>query len=172
MRFFFQKKKKLDKHQFFNSIEYWVNNDINNLPIINPLKKRVVCTFLRIKYLTFSKNLKEYINTVDIEEEIMDLETLIIDCLKEYEDKARNEGIPDIFINKFRVWNSPHTHILIDSVQSICTSKFYDSFEEKIVAVLDILTFSFRVTLIDAERTINDLNGELEKALKGTIFDV
>lgn len=171
MKFSFRKKKKLDKHQFFNTIDYWVNIEINNLPIVNPLKKRVVCTFLKIKYSTFSKKIREFINNLTLEEENMDLETLIIDCLKEYEDNSRSAGIPDMFIDKFRIWNSSHTQILIDSVQSICASKFYDSFEEKIVAILDILTFSFRITLVDAERTINDLNGELEKTLRGTIFD-
>lgn len=161
-------RKKLEKHHFFTSISYWINIEINNLPIENLSKKKVICLFLKTKYNIFSKNIKRFINSTNNNCE--EIENILIKSFKECEDIARSEGIPDIFIDKFRVWDYEHTKILIDSIESIINSKFYSTFEEKIAAILDIMIFSFRLTLVDAEKTINELNGDLEKALEGTIF--
>jgi len=164
------KRKKLERHHFFTTISYWINIEIDNLPIKNECKKKVICLFLKIKYNIFSKNIKKIIASESTN--CQDLEDIIIASFNECEVKARSEGIPDIFINKFRIWDHDHTKILIDSVDSIIRSNFYSTFEEKVAAILDLMIFSFRLTLVDAEKTINELNGELEKALEGTIFSM
>lgn len=163
-----KKRKKLERHHFFTSISYWINIEINNLLIKNLCKKKVTCLFLKIKYNVFSKNIREFI--MKGSNNCQDLEDIIINSFNECEVKARSEGIPDIFIDKFRVWDFEHTRVLVDSIESIINSNFYNSFEEKVAAILDIMIFSFRLTLVDAEKTINSLNGDLEKALEGTIF--
>jgi hypothetical protein len=91
---------------------------------------------------------------------------------KQYEEEALNKGVPSIFLDKFRKWHEIHTTITFDAIRSVCDSKFYDSEYERTAAVLDILLFSFRLTIVDAEKSINELNGQLEQVLKGTIFDV
>jgi hypothetical protein len=168
--------KNLEQHPFFSTVNYWINIEIDNLNITNIAKRNVVRAFLKLKFTVFNDRLKEYIrNNVQDEEICTDgtlcIGNLVVDCLKEYEDKARTKGVPDIFIDKFRQWHDPHTDITFESIRSVCESKFYTTNVEKIAAVLDILLYSFRMTIIDAERTINQLNGELEAALKGTIYD-
>lgn len=165
------KYKKLKKHQFFSLMRYWLNVEIDLLPITNPIKKRVVIKFLKIMFLTFEKNLINYITNMEKFDSKV-LEKLYLDSIVEYEEAAIHKFIPLVFVCKFREWHSTHVEIAFEAIRSIGESTFYDSSYEKAAATLDILLFVFRLTIVDAEKTINDLNGELELLLKGTVFDI
>ena len=173
---FFKKEPcDLTEHTFFSNINYWVNIGIDKIPINNPIKKRVVSKFLKIKFLSYDKHLKEFIKktlTITKECDIVEIQNLLINIVKDYEDEINKKGIPDIFIEKFKKLHENNLQIIFDAIGSICTSKFYDSLHEKMAAILDILLFSFRVTFTDVEQTINEINGEIESVLKGSIFDI
>ena len=164
------KYRKLKKHQFFLLMHYWINVEIDNLPITNELKKRVVIKFLKIKFSIFEKNFLNFIANINTTDD-PDLEKIFLDSIMECEETAIHKYIPELFIEKFRQWHSSHISITFEAIRSINESTFYDSSYEKVAATLDILLFTFRLTIVDAEKTINELNGELEKVLKGTIFD-
>jgi len=166
------KYKRLKNHQFFILINYWINVEIDNIPVQNKIKKRVISKFLKIKFNIFEKNFLDYINTVDSNTNDVNIKKVFLDCISEYEEEAVRKYIPIIFIDKFREWHSCHIEIAFEALKSIGESCFYDSPYEKIAASLDILLFAFRLTIIDAEKTINDLNGELEQVLRGTVFDI
>jgi len=164
------------EHIFFYNINYWVNIGIDKIPITNPIKKRVVSKFLKIKFLSYDRHLKHFINNKignnTRECDIVEMQNLLIEIVKDYEDEIKKKGIPEIFIEKFKKLHESNLQIIFDAIGSICTSKFYDSLQEKMAAILDVLLFSFRVTFTDVEQTINELNGEIESVLKGSIFDI
>jgi len=173
--FFKKEQSDLNEHIFFSNINYWVNIGIDKIPITNPIKKRVVSKFLKIKFLSYDKHLKDFIKkTVNTTKEcdIVEIQNLLIEIVKDYEDEINKKGIPDIFIEKFKKIHENNLQIIFDAIGSICTSKFYESLYEKMAAILDILLFSFRVTFTDVEKTVNELNGEIESVLKGSIFDI
>jgi hypothetical protein len=166
------KRKSLEQHQFFTTMNYWINVEIDNIPVQNRLKRNVVRCFLKIQFTTFYDNFKKLINDSENFKVKNSFENIMIECIKQYEEEALNKGVPSIFLDKFRKWHEIHTTITFDAIRSVCDSKFYDSEYERTAAVLDILLFSFRLTIVDAEKSINELNGQLEQVLKGTIFDV
>lgn len=163
---------KLKEHQFFSLMAYWINMEIDNLPISHELKKKVVSKFLKIKFNVFQKNFLCYINSMDTSDsEALDLEKIFINSISEYEEEAIRKFIHPIFVSKFHQWNTSHTQVAFEAIKSITESTFYPTPYEKMAATLDILVFAFRLTIVDAEKTINGLNGELEQILKGTVFD-
>jgi hypothetical protein len=168
----FQRNNRLlEQHQFFSTLRYWITVEIDNIPVQSRVKKNVISKFLKIKFSTFDKNFSEFIKDETNFQNATKLENLMLNCINIYEQEALQKGVPMLFLEKFRKWNEKHTEITFTSIRSICESKFYSSTYEKTAAVLDILLFSFRLTIVDAEKTINELNGELERILKGTIFD-
>jgi hypothetical protein len=175
MRFFKSnnkvKFKKLCNHPFFTSMNYWINIEINNLQIQNKLKKNVATVFLKLQFKLFVSNLKCFIEDENNCNNLSTVEQIIIDAINECDERAKNLGIPRIFVDKFRKWNHQHTEIAFNAVSSICESKIYSTDAEKMAAILDILLAVFKLTIVDIEKTIGELNGELEKALKGTIYD-
>lgn len=170
---FVRKKRRLENHRFFSTMNYWINIEIDNLPITNKMKKNVVTKFLKIKFNVFLNNFKNFVNEVENGnyDSSRSVELILVDSIKEFEFEARRQQIPDLFIEKYRKWDNTHTQITYDAIKSIIESKYYTTMDEQVAAILDILLFSFRLTIVDAEKTINDLNGELEKFLHGTIFD-
>lgn len=165
-----KKQPSLKQHSFFVAVEHYINIELANLPIENELKKRVVVAFMTTQLRTFSDTAMELVDNVNVLS-IDECEKTLIKCLSEAEDDALKKGIPSIFIEKYRKWNSENIKIMIDSVNQICSSKFYLTNYDKMLAILDVLKYSFRVMIIDAEQTINELNGDLERALKGTKYD-
>lgn len=171
----FRKKRKvteLKNHQFFSTMNFWVSVQIDILPIQSRMKKNVISKFLKIKFEVFEKKVREYITTLECSDDcVLNFETIMVDCLKEADELALQNSIPTIFLEKFKRWDEQHSGITFNSISDICNSKFYTSNYEKTNAILDILLFSFRLTIIDAEKTISEMNGDLERVLKGTIYD-
>ncbi|MBC8410352.1 MAG: hypothetical protein H8E12_16770 [Rhodobacteraceae bacterium] len=79
-----------------------------------------------------------------------------------YEEKCRAEGIPEAVIKKFNHWHEPRVKFTIDGIKSVCSSQFYRNNRSRLAACLDICTVTFHDTVLDAERTLTSLNGELK----------
>lgn len=170
LKLLFKKRHALKKHSFFYTIEHYMEIELYNLPIENPIKKRVVVSFMKIQFKTFydeALNMANNLESIDLS----DCQKKIFKCVSNAEDDAIKNGIPNVFIEKYRKWNSKNIDIMVDSVNQIVRSDFYPTKHNKMAAILDILQFSLRIMLVDAEDTINEMNGDLERALKGTVFD-
>ena len=161
----------LTEHVFFTNINKMMVYDINNLPITSTLKKRVVSCFLKILFTKIHTVTLDLCNNLN-KEPLGDISSLYINSIRDAEEEALKAGVPEIFIEKFRSWDSNHTDAIINSMSQIVCSKFHKDDYEKLKAVLDILNAVTQLQLLDIERTIDSLNGELEKSIKGTIFDV
>lgn len=161
----------LVEHVFFGNINKMLSYDINNLPITSTLKKRVVSCFLKILFTKIRKVTLDLCNGLD-NGPLEDVSSLYINAIANAEEEALKAGVPEIFIERFRSWDSNHIDAIIDSMNQIASSKFHENDYEKLKAILDILNAITQLQLLDIEKTINSLNGELEKAIKGTVFDV
>lgn len=170
LKLLFKKKDPLKKHPFFYTIEHYMEIELYNLPIENPVKKRVVVSFMKIQFKSFYDEALTMVNKLE-STDLSDTQKKIFKCVADAEDDAVKNGIPYIFIEKFRKWNSKNIDIMVDYVNQITRSEFYPTKHNKMAAILDILQFSLRIMLVDAEDTINEMNGDLERALKGTVFD-
>lgn len=164
------RQPKLQDHSFFTIIQKYIQIEIQNLPITNVLKKRVVTEFMIIQFTAI-----EQLASSLIEEKTKfdknKIEGRVLRTFTNIDNKALGKGVPSIFIEKYRGWNIRRIEMVIDVIRSIAESRFYMTDFDKLNAILDTLVLYVRLTIVDAESTIDELNGELERELKGTRFD-
>jgi len=86
-----------------------------------------------------------------------------MDCVVEYEERAKLNGIPDLIVEKFNYWHQSRVKIVVEGIKAICSSQFYVSNTSRLAAILDLFTVAFHDTILDGERTLQSLNGDLDR---------
>ncbi len=163
------KRRNFDlmKHPVHSRIDYWLKFKITHLQIQSDFRREVISDFLQVKLSTWKIHLLSLsqlnnINKLSIEElEIKILEDLDR-AITEYNKKCENQGIPKMFIEKFNEWHMDKVEDTYKRITQICQSSFYINNKHKIGAVLDKYMDALNATIIDAERTLQDVNGEMK----------
>lgn len=163
-------RKRLRKHIFFEKANYWVNYQIDNIKLPSRRKENMAKRFLCIYVTTFEDILINYINRGDYEHpsELIDL---YLHGINEVKMAAMSIGVPKIFLDKYEEHQDAQTSAMYEQMKSIVSSNFYETDIEKIIAIFDTITYAFIYIILNAEKTLLHMNGELEHALEGTIFD-
>lgn len=132
----------------------------------------------KCKVKVFHDRLRSYVdklvNTNGID--IMNFMNEIYLCIDEYESLARQHkielpnkriiyGVPENFILKFNEWHQPHVELLAAKVKDIIYNNFYQTWEIKVIVILEILDMSFELTYQDAKMTLLSINGEVEREI-------
>lgn len=88
----------------------------------------------------------------------------------EYTTEERE--VLEIIIQKFNIWQSERQRFLEEQIIDICNnSMMYPTCERKQIAIFDIYMAVFAMTLNDAMKTIESINGELDgKSFRGQII--
>lgn len=81
-------------------------------------------------------------------------------------------GIPQIFLDKYDEYQNSQTLAMHEQLKSIVSSNFYKCNMDKIIAIFDVITYAFIYVILNAEETLTHMNGTLEHALEGSIFDL
>lgn len=187
-----QHRIPLTEHAVFFNLKKNIEAGINfDYGIDNPairLKQEIASLFLeKCKLPIFYNRLKEYVaqfEKYENEGECLALLYTIITKLYEWIDEYSNKaldykvelsdgrtfyGIPKVFINKFNEWHEPHIQIVVHKIKDVLYNEFYNSWQLKLIVILDHIDTAFYLTIQDAEKSISTLNGELEKELKQKI---
>jgi hypothetical protein len=85
----------------------------------------------------------------------------VVDLVNEYEKQWEQDGIPPKVIQKFHKWHDNHAQIFIEAIENITGGSSFSSKKEVINAILEIGNAMLLLTILDAEKTLGDLNGEL-----------
>jgi hypothetical protein len=64
-------------------------------------------------------------------------------------------------LQKFNKWNAERVDYMTETIQMVCSSPFYADCRTKASVLFDLYIGLFIDTLNDAERTLNELNGDL-----------
>ena len=78
-----------------------------------------------------------------------------------YEQEALRTGIPEAVISKFNKWHSSHVYLIRSTIDRVFGSCFINTVKEQVAVVLGMYAFIFHLTILDAEKTLGDLNGDL-----------
>ena len=147
-------------------ISYWVDFKIPNININDPGRKKLFTDLLKYKFEAVQKNIDGLSKSEGFEElnEYQLYET-IVKCVhkiqSEYRGKAIEEGIPVVVLDKFAKWHIGTLTYLLSSVEVIALSGIYKNNKEKIQAIYSLHTAILDVTIAEAERSLDELNGEL-----------
>lgn len=159
-------RNRLINHPFFQQTEFWIVSVIDNLPIESPLKKKYVSLFLKIQFKIFRDNILNWAK-INHNDDVppTDIVQVMVSSIQECKVKCVEMKIPDIVLERMSIWQESKLEIFLSSLQDICMSNFYSNIENKKTAILDISQVLLHLVILDAEITVNKLNGQLEKTL-------
>jgi hypothetical protein len=159
------------EHPVFNKIDCAIAYQIDRIDIAHPAKCNMTHAYLKLYFKEFKKGITEFIESYEDANGPMNFIILYKETLTRINKEALGVGIPEIFLNRYDQLCKGQKESVYISLENILNSHFYSQAEDKIVAMLDILLSHLVFIILDAERTLNDLNGKMEVALAGSIFD-
>lgn len=170
----------LFNHKFFRTLEsqkntstYYhttiiTNKDAVNISFLRDCVFRIlheeIYSFIKEAEKTNGKNL----NTLPV------FMNHIIDTYEEYSKTIKIElpngkiifGVPLSYINKFNNWNSDHVKVCLENIDSVISDKLYTNWKYKASTLLEHLYILVKLILLDASKTLKQLNGDLDKEVE------
>lgn len=159
------------EHPLFQKIDCALAYQIDRIDIAHLAKRNMTHTFLKLYFNEFKEGITGFVDTFDDSIDTMSFIVLYKETLSKINKEALGLGIPEIFLNKYDEICKGKTEAVYISLENILRSHFYSQPDSKITAMMDILLSHLVYIILDAERTLNDLNGKMETALAGGIFD-
>ena len=159
---------ELSNHQFFSNINFKINNEIDTLDFNSndaPIRQKL---FRKLLELRLKSMLDQAYNI--IKADINDISpsqwaAFVISSLEEadveFEELALKAGIPAIVIKKFLVSHYKTGEILTNYVNDLAVSVVYGTNMARTNTLLYLMNLKLITTVGDAERTLDELNGEI-----------
>lgn len=155
-------------HDIFNYIDFWMYSKIPTIQFSTEYRTVAFRRYLTIYLKKYKENLQSYISkgeykTMDDSAIWKSLLAIINQIVFDYETEMRNSGLPDIIITKMKVKNNDTITLIIDLIEGICNSQFYESENNylKIYSILNITLSILENTISNSETICNSINGEL-----------
>lgn len=172
-------KAKLSSHPLFSKAEFNKSIILTHFKLENKGKevvfKDILVNHMDI-YKKHSLSLCELIDSEDIKssnelyyKSVEVMTSIITDLSTFYKYDTRfsqeEKQVLDIVMTKYNHWNYDREKEIISRIQEICGSAFYPDVYTKAVTVFDTFLFAMNDTVSDANKTLNNINGDL-KGLK------
>lgn len=88
----------------------------------------------------------------------------------EIEEKQKAMGIPQVAIEKYQLWQRPSQQYTLSQLRNIAYSQAFCTVNQKAEAMMGTFQTNIELSIIEAERTLQSLNGSLTgKKYKGFI---
>jgi len=177
-------------HRFFKYMAVYSSGQLKISDNLVPVtaKEAINLAFLRdCMFKIFYDGILEYTKKIltapsDEEKEklVQNIPLKIQELINVYNDKASQipiqlpngiiiKGVPLVYINKFNQWHDEHVALCLDNITYVLRDKMYTGWYDELRSCLDFLLLAFQLTEQDARKTLNSLNGELDKAIEEKI---
>lgn len=153
----------VNKHPFWNRMDYFVKYKIPSIAINNGLRKKLFVEALTVQFNVIHKRVQEFMSTSFND---CQAKNLLIDIVLEYEREWKLNNVPEIFVVKFHEFHSPRLVSIIHYIEFICTSTFYPDESDKKIAILDGILLMMQWILLDIEQADKAVNGRLTEKLQ------
>lgn len=161
-------------HDIFSYMDFWIYSNIPSMVFFTDFRTNVFKKYLTIFFTTYKTELKKYVeqgeykkmNKPELKQSLLKLLTNIVN---NYEVEMKNIGIPLVVINKMKNKNNETLNLIIELINSICDSHFYDTEDNllKMFSFMNIISAVLDNIVSSAEQVCNSINGEL----KGLVMD-
>lgn len=153
-------------HPLWLFIETSLLTTLRNLPVKEPGRKLVAQDFLQIKF----KAVRDALRPLTQWEDLRDLSgtelagqviTALNKAIVLYEDEAASIRIPPLFLTRFQALHSPEVIRLQEQIEYLAVSDWLPDNFVKLAVILQEVQSVLRRTLLDCERTLGTINGQL-----------
>lgn len=146
-------------------LDYWLDFKIQNMYINDPGRRQIFRDLMHIRYKVFKEHLerlnKNDFNAMEPGAMYSKIVACLHDSIEESEMKAHEAGIPDVVVQKFKKWSGKNVEFTLKAIEMVCYSQVYGSNVLRMQAVYSLYTAMFEITIAEGERSLNELNGEL-----------
>ena len=164
----------VSNHDIFNYIDLWSYSKVPTIQFSTEYRTVVFRKYLTIFLKGYRTNIMKFITegnfrTMDNAQLWKRFLKLMTDVVYDYEKEMEEAGIPKIIIEKMKVKNNEMINLIIDLIEGICNSSFYNSENNllKVYSILNIILSILENTISSSEATCNSINGQLS----GLIFN-
>lgn len=168
--FFGNKKTRhtsLKKHPAFQQYDRLINFRAMNLQINCPLRKKIFTKLLVIKMTATKSALEELVNMKEEELSSLNLRELVNAAQWKaafaLETNAKQAGLPDIAISRFKEKYDPYFEMINNTVLDISTATIYGDNIERLNVCIELIVALESTSLVAIEQALDSLNGELSK---------
>jgi len=159
-------RNTLRNHYLFSQIDYWKDEMIPKISFGDPGRNIMIQDFFKIMMVTSKKLIREMISSFNFKKSQEEFHSEIIKLMFKIRDSTDTisiaEGIPNIFTDKFNTWNARTNIFTKGCIDNICKSNYYSNNKDRMYAILNIFMSAYESTIMDGERTLSSLNGELD----------
>lgn len=159
----------ITNHDIFNYIDFWTYSKVPTFQFSTEFRTAVFRKYLTIYLKNYKRNIEKFVTDksyekMDEPQILKAFLNLINQTVFDYEREMIDVGITPIIIEKMKVKNNDNISLIIDLVEGVCSSHFYDSENNrlKIYSILNILLTILESTVNNAENVCNSINGQLK----------
>lgn len=162
-----------EEHPFFSKVRGIIQIKLPITKMGGPVRTEIFRDVLNIFYTTALDEVGALLNkNITLDNFLVENYATTNEVVKRASRIMREQGIPPIVIEKFNYWNYSRHEYLLTTIGDIDSSNIFSTVLEKECAVLNALTDACFFTLMDAEKTLINLNGDLSGAIyKGKIVE-
>jgi len=157
----------ITNHEVFKYIRLWKYARIQSISFSTEFRTVVFRKYLYIYLESYKENLKEFMESEYEKMEPAEIKSAFLDMINktiyDYERKMADQGIPKVIIEKMRVKNNDTITLIIDLIEGICSSAFYESENNylKTYSIFNIIMTVLDNTLSSSGKVCDSINGEL-----------
>lgn len=162
----------IENHDIFNYIDFWMYSKIPTIQFSTDYRTAVFRKYLTIFLKCYKENIDTFVKskqfeTMDEPQILKAFLNLINQTVYDYEREIVEIGIPSVIVEKMKIKNNDNILLIIDLIEGICSSSFYDSDKNylKVYSILNIFLSVLDSTINSSESICNSINGQL-KGLK------
>lgn len=154
-------------HPYFNKVNGIIDTKLPIVTIGGPVRTQIFRDALTIYFKTSEEEIYNLLNQdITLENFLSENYKTATAIVKKSNDEMQVAGIPEVVIKKFNKWNEDRYENLLSAISDIDSSSVFSSVVGKQYTVLTTYANSAYFILIDAEKTLKSLNGDLT----GTIY--
>jgi len=149
-----------------SKLDFWLNFKIQNINMRDVARREIFRDLVMIRFTIFREHIIK-LNQVNLDDMLPgEMYSLVVKCLhdsiEEAEQSALDHGIPKVVVEKFHKWTSKNIEFTLKAMEMVCYSQVYGNNAGRMQAIYSLYTAMFEITIAEAERSLNELNGELD----------
>ena len=159
----------ISNHDIFNYIDFWTYSKVPTFQFSTEYRTAVFRKYLTIYLKNYRKNIEKFIlektyEDMDEPQILKAFLNLLNQTVYDYEKELVEVGIPSVIIEKMKNKNNDNILLIIDLIQVVCSSNFYQSEKNllKVYSILHILMSVLENTINSSEGICNSINGQLK----------
>lgn len=167
---FFMPYKKVDFGIIIKRLNYIKNHDIKSVNIRCEKRKMIFIDFINFRINNFIKMVEDTANKtmlkMDGEELYLYFKEKIYLCLEKADRDIISNNIPPVILEKYKLVEDDEVKILERFLRQVCFSKrVYGNNYERLFIILDFICVIVKMSVVNAESVIDELNGQLDGIL-------